>query len=94
MGIQNHRLRAAVVGALAAVALAACSPSGQDASAPGDAASTPTAAEHHTVAAVLSPRTVAPWRMITPPHRKPMPVVICAITRAELSPALPAAATM
>ena len=43
MGVQNHRLRAAVVGALAAVALAACSPSGQDASSSGSAATTPTA---------------------------------------------------
>lgn len=42
MRIQHNRLRAAVVGALAAVALAACSPSGQDASSPGDEA-TPTA---------------------------------------------------
>lgn len=43
MGIQNHRLRAAVVGALAAVVLAACSPSGQDTSSPGDATTTPAA---------------------------------------------------
>jgi glycine betaine/proline transport system substrate-binding protein len=43
MGIQNHRLRAAVVGALAAVALAACSPSGQDTSSSGDATTTPAA---------------------------------------------------
>ena len=38
-----------------------------------DAASTPIAAEHHRVAAVLSPRTLTPSRRITPPPRNPMP---------------------
>lgn len=33
----------------------------------------PTAAEHHNVAAVLSPRTFMPSFMITPAPRKPTP---------------------
>ena len=38
-----------------------------------EAANTPTAAEHHRVAAVLRPRTLNPSRRITPPPRNPMP---------------------
>ena len=44
MGIQKNRLRTAVVGALAAVALAACSPSGQGAA--QDNAATPATGDH------------------------------------------------
>ena len=40
MGNQKHRLRTAILGALAAVALAACSPSGENAPPPDGAAST------------------------------------------------------
>ncbi len=46
--------------------------------------STPTAAEHHTVAAVLSPRTPKPSLKITPAPRKPTPVTTCAATRVGL----------
>jgi hypothetical protein len=34
----------------------------------------PTAALHHSVAAVFMPRTLKPSRRITPPPRKPMPL--------------------
>src|ERR1051326_6606147 len=41
----------------------------------------PIAAETQSVAAVVRPRTVSPWRMIAPAPRKPMPVTICAAMR-------------
>src|SRR5438105_7955206 len=41
----------------------------------------PIAATTHNVAAVVSPRTDRPWRMIAPAPRKPMPVTICAAIR-------------
>ena len=39
------------------------------------------AATSHSVAAVVSPRTDRPWRMIAPAPRKPIPVTICAAIR-------------
>jgi hypothetical protein len=39
------------------------------------------AATTQSVAAVVSPRTERPWRMIAPAPRKPMPVTICAAIR-------------
>jgi hypothetical protein len=36
-------------------------------------AQAPTAAEHHSVAAVFSPQTLLPYFMITPAPRKPTP---------------------
>src|ERR1700730_12839971 len=44
-------------------------------------ANAPTAAEHHSVAAVLRPRTLSPSRMITPAPRNPIPDTIWAATR-------------
>src|ERR1051326_4387215 len=41
----------------------------------------PIAAATQSVAAVVRPRTVRPWRMIAPAPRKPMPVTICAAIR-------------
>src|SRR3954453_23886595 len=41
----------------------------------------PIAATTQRVAAVVSPRTEGPWRMIAPAPRKPMPVTICAAIR-------------
>ena len=41
----------------------------------------PIAATSHSVAAVVSPRTERPWRMIAPAPRKPMPLTICAAMR-------------
>src|ERR671934_1696890 len=41
----------------------------------------PIAATTHSVAAVVSPRTDSPWRMIAPAPRKPIPVTICAAIR-------------
>ena len=41
----------------------------------------PIAATIQRLAAVVSPRTVRPWRMIAPAPRKPMPVTICAAIR-------------
>src|SRR5438132_587706 len=41
----------------------------------------PIAAATQSVAAVVSPRTERPWRMIAPAPRKPMPVTICAAIR-------------
>ena len=41
----------------------------------------PIAAASQSVAAVVRPRTVRPWRMIAPAPRKPMPVTICAAIR-------------
>src|SRR5437763_7452461 len=41
----------------------------------------PIAATTHSVAAVVSPRTDRPSRMIAPAPRKPMPVTICAAIR-------------
>src|SRR5919198_2782871 len=41
----------------------------------------PIAAATHSVAAVVSPRTEMPWRMIAPAPRKPIPVTICAAIR-------------
>src|SRR3954463_14040329 len=41
----------------------------------------PIAATTQSVAAVVSPRTERPWRMIAPAPRKPMPVTICAAMR-------------
>src|SRR5438128_3700536 len=41
----------------------------------------PIAATTHSVAAVVSPRTERPCRMIAPAPRKPMPVTICAAMR-------------
>jgi hypothetical protein len=38
-------------------------------------------AEHQSVAAVFSPRTLIPSRNITPAPRKPMPETTCAATR-------------
>ncbi|COY22539.1 Uncharacterised protein [Mycobacterium tuberculosis] len=38
-----------------------------------EAASTPTAAEHQSVAAVFRPRTLNPSRRMTPPPRNPIP---------------------
>ena len=42
----------------------------------------PTAAANQMVAAVVRPRTVDGVRQIVPAPRKPMPVTICAATRA------------
>ena len=44
-------------------------------------AKVPTIAEHHKVAAVLSPCTLIPSRKIMPAPRKPIPVTTCAATR-------------
>src|SRR5947209_5874232 len=41
----------------------------------------PIAATSHNVAAVVSPRTERPCRMIAPAPRKPMPLTICAAMR-------------
>src|SRR6202035_4749580 len=41
----------------------------------------PTAAEHHSVAALFRPRTLRPSRRITPAPRNPIPDTICAATR-------------
>src|SRR5919205_2076945 len=41
----------------------------------------PIAATTHSVAAVVSPRTDSPWRMIAPAPRKPIPVTIWAAIR-------------
>ena len=41
----------------------------------------PIAATSQSVAAVVSPRTERPWRMIAPAPRKPMPLTICAAIR-------------
>src|ERR671935_1217634 len=41
----------------------------------------PIAATTQSVAAVVSPRTDSPWRMIAPAPRKPIPVTICAAMR-------------
>jgi hypothetical protein len=41
----------------------------------------PIAAASQSVAAVVSPRTESPCRMIAPAPRKPMPVTICAAIR-------------
>src|SRR3954452_8943823 len=41
----------------------------------------PIAATSHSVAAVVSPRTESPCRMIAPAPRKPIPVTICAAIR-------------
>src|SRR5436190_390658 len=41
----------------------------------------PIAATTQSVAAVVSPRTDNPWRMIAPAPRKPIPVTICAAIR-------------
>src|ERR1051326_7346870 len=41
----------------------------------------PIPAATQSVAAVVRPRTVRPWRMIAPAPRKPMPVTICAAIR-------------
>src|SRR5712692_7350624 len=41
----------------------------------------PIAATSQRVAAVVSPRTESPWRMIAPAPRKPMPLTICAAIR-------------
>src|SRR5437868_4092359 len=41
----------------------------------------PIAATSHSVAAVVSPRTERPCRMIAPAPRKPMPLTICAAMR-------------
>src|SRR5918995_2562023 len=41
----------------------------------------PIAATNHSVAAVVSPRTESPCRMIAPAPRKPMPLTICAAMR-------------
>src|SRR3984893_5008156 len=54
-------------------------------------ANAPTAAEHHSVAAVFRPRTLSPSRMINPAPRNPIPDTICAATRvgsavAQLNP--------
>ncbi len=46
---------------------------------------TPMPAEHHSVAAVFSPRTFIPSRMMTPAPRKPIPETICAAIRPGLS---------
>src|SRR2546422_3399831 len=58
-------------------------------------ASTPTAAAHQRVAAVVSPRTLKPSLKITPAPRKPIPDTTCAAMRvALLSPAvIPESAT-
>src|SRR3954451_8990188 len=58
-------------------------------------AAMPIAAVSQSVAAVVSPRTEKPWRMIAPAPRKPIPVTICAATRvgstfAESNPYAPA----
>ena len=57
--------------------------------------SVPTAAAHHRVAAVVSPRTLKPSLKITPAPRKPMPDTTWAAMRvALLSPAaIPDSAT-
>src|SRR5262249_53541551 len=44
----------------------------------------PTAAAHHSVAAVLSPRTLIPSRMITPAPRNPIPDTTWAAIRGKL----------
>src|SRR5205823_2546998 len=49
----------------------------------------PTAAEHHSVAAVLRPRTLRPSRRITPAPRNPMPDTIWAATRVGSASPLP-----
>src|SRR5689334_1673023 len=41
----------------------------------------PIAATSHSEAAVVSPRTERPWRMIAPAPRKPIPLTICAAMR-------------
>src|SRR5438270_7041154 len=41
----------------------------------------PIAATSHNVAAVVSPRTERPCRMIAPAPRKPIPLTICAAMR-------------
>jgi hypothetical protein len=41
----------------------------------------PIAATTHSVAAVVSPRTDSPWRMMAPAPRKPIPVTTCAAMR-------------
>src|SRR5689334_16254120 len=41
----------------------------------------PIAATTQSAAAVVSPLTVKPWRMIAPAPRKPIPVTICAAIR-------------
>src|SRR5690242_6905454 len=41
----------------------------------------PIAATSQSIAAVVSPRTERPWRMIAPAPRKPMPLTICAAIR-------------
>jgi hypothetical protein len=47
-------------------------------------ASSPTAAEHHNVAAVLRPVTCSPSRKMMPAPRKPIPETTCAATRVGL----------
>jgi hypothetical protein len=55
-------------------------------------ARTPIAAEHQSVAAVLSPRTLKPSRKISPAPRKPIPETTWAATRVGLaSPGVSAA---
>jgi hypothetical protein len=41
----------------------------------------PIAATIHSDEAVVTPRTVTPWRMIAPAPRNPMPETICAAIR-------------
>ena len=46
-----------------------------------DPSAIPIAATAQSVAAVVSPRMVSPWRMIAPAPRKPMPLTIWAEMR-------------
>jgi len=51
--------------------------------------SVPIAAEHHNVAAVLSPLMFSPFRRITPAPKKPMPDTTCpALRKSSSKPAM------